>query len=402
MFRSIVLFALTLSTLCTYSQKLTESYYWAQAAIARNDLLEALNWADSAIADLPRQPEVWIKKGEVFYRANKPDSALVYFYGAEDIRDGSASIWLARCYSVLGNKTKTFEYLEKHLASQNKEFESAIKLDTAFLAVSNDARWSEIWLQEWYNRNELLAAEVAYHFSLGEWDFALDLLNERMDGRKARHSFYALRGKAFYNVGSYKAAEADFAQALKRNRRNHSYMFWLGKTLLAKGNHKKSERYFSQAIKQSGGEPEYYKYRAMAFASNQEYQRAYNDIKHYLQFYPNDKKAQLTNIDISIQLGRNIDALLTINNLIKREPNIWEYYKPRGLIYLKSKNWEIAELDFSKAIEMGGGNDKDLFLHRGNCRFYQNKTNKACTDWKQAIELGSFSAQELVYKNCKR
>ena len=138
------------------------------------------------------------------------------------------------------------------------------------------------------------------------------------------------------------------------------------------------------------------------FASNQEYQRAYNDIKHYLQFYPNDKKAQLTNIDISIQLGRNIDALLTINNLIKREPNIWEYYKTRGLIYLKSKNWEIAELDFSKAIELGGGNDKELFLHRGNCRFYQNKTNKACTDWEQAIELGSFSAQELVYKNCKR
>ena len=392
----VVLISIAISA---FSQKLPEQYYRAHAALQANNIGLAMQWIDSATIASPRQPSVWLKKGEIFYRNNLPDSALVYFAKAEAIRNGVASYWMARCYSLLGDTAKAFAELERHLSSTPKEFESTILLDTAFAQLKGSIQWKNLWLNHWYNNNELLAADVAYHFSRGEWDYAIDLLNERMHGRNVRHSFYALRGEAYYNIGSYKAAEADFTQALKRSRRNHSYMAWRGKSLAQLNKQRKAIRLLNQAIEQSGGEPEYIKSRAKAFASSQEYEKAFADIKAYLTFYPGDTQALSLNLEISLKANRNIDALLTANRLIKMEPERWQHYLTRGIIYMKSKNWEVAEIDLNRAIELGASS-KEAFLNRGSCRSYLGNRSGACADWKQAIKLGSFEAQELVYKYC--
>lgn len=399
MYRISIIFLFLVTATASFSQKLPESFYRSQAALENNKVEASLKWIDSAIVDSPRQPYIWLKKGEIFYHSNKLDSALKSFNHAEKIRNGIASYWIAKCYSLIGETENALSELEKHLSSTPKEFEATIQLDTAFLSIRNTEQWQGLWLKQWYNSNELLAADVAYHFSRGEWDYAIDILNERMYGRNVRHMFYALRGEAYYNIGSYKAADDDFAQALKRSRRNHSYMAWRGKSLSALGKHRKAIRLLNQAITQSGGEPEYFMARAKAFASNQEMGNALADIKHYLTFYPNSKVARLINLDVALQLNRNIDALLIVNRLIRDEPSEYDYYLTRGNIYSKSKNWEVAELDYNKAKELGA-NSKELFLSRGTCRFNSGNTSGACSDWKRAIELGSFRAQELVYKHC--
>ncbi|MDX9770026.1 MAG: tetratricopeptide repeat protein [Tenuifilaceae bacterium] len=392
----VVLISIAISA---FSQKFPEHYYRAQAAVQANHLDLALQWIDSATIASPRLPNIWIKKGEIFYLKSMPDSALAYFTKAETIRNGVAAYWMARCHSLLGDTTSALAELERHLSSTPKEFEATILLDTAFTPIKGTRQWQDLWLNHWYNNNELLAADVAYHFSRGEWDYALDLLNERMHGRNVRHSFYALRGEAYYSIGSYKAAEADFAQALKRSRRNHSYMAWRGKSLAQLNKHRKAIRLLNQAIELSGGEPEYIKARAMAFASSQEYDKAFADIKEYLTFYPTDTEALAINLDISLKANRNIDALLTVNRLLKLQPDKWQHYLTRGSIYIKSKNWEVAEIDLNRAIELGA-DSKEAFLWRGNCRFNLGNRSGACADWKQAVKRGSFQSQELVYKHC--
>jgi tetratricopeptide (TPR) repeat protein len=393
----ISLFLVTATT--AFSQKLPESYYRSQAALENNKVETALHWIDSAIVDSPRQPNIWLKKGEIFYHLNKPDSALKSFYHADKLRNGIASYWIAKYHSLSGDTVNAIAELERHLSSIPKEFEATIQLDTAFQSIRNTEQWQDLWLKQWYNSNELLAADVAYHFSRREWDYAIDILNERMHGRNVRHLFYALRGEAYYNIGSYKAADDDFAQALKRSRRNHSYMAWRGKSLSALSKHRKAIRLLSQAIAQSGGEPEYFMARAKAFASNQELDNALSDINHYLSFYPNCKEGMIIKLDVSLRLKRNIDALLIVNRLIKMKPDNYELYLTRANIYKESKNWEVAEIDYNKAKELGA-NSKELYLSRGTCRFNQGNSSGACSDWKKAIELGSFVAQELVYKHC--
>lgn len=400
MVRIFLLLALSISSLYSVAQKMPESYYRAQVALYHKNYTLAHQQIDSALIGSKKNPFVLIKKGEILFSQNSFEQALLYFEEANNIRSNIASLWEAKAYAMLNDTIAALAALERHLTSIQKVSEANIILDTGFVGLAKTPQWKKFWLKQWYNTNELLEAEVEYHFSLNEWELALDLLNEKMDGKKSRHQFYALRGKAYTAIGSYKAAEEDFAQALKRSKRNGEYMNCYGLALDKVGKHKKAIRLFNEAITNSGGNPVYYKHRAKAYSNSNDFERAFADVNYFLSYYPNCIDALLLSADIATKMGKNISALFSLGKLIKLDPSSWKYYAARANLYLSSKNWEVAEIDFSKAIELNP-KDKNLYLGRGTCRQNLGKQAQACTDWKQAVKLGSFEAQELIYKNCR-
>lgn len=394
------LILLCLLPMISGAQKLSESYFRADAAIYYHDYERAEYWIDSAISLNPRSPLLWLKKGEIQFRKQSFNEALTSFSNAEKFRIGIASYWLAKTYAMLGDTSNAFTELKRHLSIPSKETEANILLDSAFKSIKNTVQWKKIWKEEWYSSNEILFADISYLFSHNEWDHALDILNERMDGRRAGHRLYALRGEAYYHLESYNAAEKDFANALKRSKRNHIYMYWLSKAMLANGKKGKAIKLLNQAIDHSGGEPKYFKQRSIAFANSDEYSQAADDMKHYLSFYPSDGEATELLAEFSYKAGKFIEALFQLGKLIKNQPNNYRFLSMRADIYMKSSNWEMAELDLNKAITLYP-EDADVFLRRGICRFNRNSTNEACSDWHKAFSLGNFEAQELIYKHCR-
>jgi tetratricopeptide (TPR) repeat protein len=153
-------------------------------------------------------------------------------------------------------------------------------------------------------------------------------------------------------------------------------------------------------VDQSGGEPQYFRIRASAFASNLEYDKALEDIHYFLSFYPNEIDAMAKFAEYSMESGKLINALLQLGKLIKLDSTEPTYFNMRGKIYMKSSNWAMAEIDLNQAIKLNP-NNADAFLNRGICRYNQGETSSACSDWREAIKLGSFKAQEFVYKNCR-
>jgi predicted Zn-dependent protease len=382
------------------AQKLPTNYYRAQAAIDNCQLGVALQWIDSALIVSPRNPLLWMKKGEIQFLSKSYTESVNSFQTAESFRVGIASYWLARAYSMLNDKTNAFKELERHLSNNPKEIEAKILLDTAFNNINKSAEWSKLWLTDWYTTNERFISDILYQFSRNEWDYALDLLNARMDSRNARHQLYALRGEAFFNVGSFKSAKADFDQALKGSRRNHQYMAWNAKTLLDLNNGKGAIRFLNNAIELSGGEPAYFKLRARAFASEQNFEKAITDIKHYLTFYPKDFDAIASYAEYSMRYGKLIDALFQLGKLIAENPKEPRFYIMRAKIYIKSNNWKVAEMDLTESIKLNP-NNAESYLLRGNCNHNLGKKVEACSDWRRSQELGNFHAQELIYKHCR-
>jgi tetratricopeptide (TPR) repeat protein len=382
------------------SQKLPTNYYRAQAAIDNGKLDLALQYIDSTINISPRNALLWMKKGEIQYRSHSFKESIVSFQTAESYRSGIASYWLAKSYAMLNDHSNAFAELVRHLSNNPKEVEAKILLDTAFNGINRTIEWNKLWLTDWYSANDRFISDILYQFSRNEWDYALDLLNERMDRKNVRHQLYALRGEAFYNLGSYKSAKADFSQALKGSRRNHQYMAWLSKSLLAQNNSKRAIHYLNKAIDQSGGEPMYFNLRAQAFAGQQDFEKAINDIKYYLTFYPNDFDAVASYAEYSMAYGKLIDALFQLGKLIVENPREPRFYLMRAKIYMKSNNWTVAEIDLSESIKLNPYL-ADSFLLRGNCNSNLGKRAEACADWKRAQELGSFQAQELIYKHCR-
>lgn len=401
MHKLLVLLLLSFTATAGFTQKLPVNYYRGQAAMDNGDLKMAAIWLDSAITSNPRIPTLFVKRGEVYFRDKSYQQAIKMFQQAESLRNGVASYWLARTFAVLSDTTNTFLELEKHLSSPVKMSEPRIQLDTAFVNLRSTQQWKSLWMNSWYTPNELLLADVEYHFTRMEWNHALDYLNERMHGRSANHRLFALRGEAYFNIRSYKAAEADFAQALRRSRRNHGYMAWLARANIMQNKSKKAISLLNQAIEQSGGEPEYYKWRSQAFASDMQHGKAIDDIKFYLTFHPKNIEAIAMLAGYAFDSGRDIEALLQLGALIKIQPNIYQHYLMRAKIYVKSGHWAMAELDLNEAINLTKKN-ADAYLTRGICRINLGKSSDACSDFNSALKLGSFHAQELIYKHCRK
>ncbi len=399
--RFLVFVILTFLATASFAQKLPVSYYRGQAAIDNGDIELAAVWLDSAINSNPRIPNLFVKRGEVYFRSKNYPLAIELFQQAETLRNGVASYWLARTFAVISDTTNAFIELERHLSSPVRLSEPRIQLDTAFAKLRSTHQWRSIWLKSWYTPNELLLADVEYHFTRKEWNHALDLLNDRMHGRSASHRLFALRGEAYFNIGSYKAAEADFAQALRRSRRNHTYMAWLARANTVQGKAKKAISLLSQAIEQSGGEPDYYKWRSQAFATDLQYHKAIDDIKFYLEFYPKSIDAISMLASYAFESGRDIEALFQLGALIKLQPKVFQHYLMRAKIYMKSGHWGMAELDLNVVIELTQ-QSADAYENRGICLVNLSKRSEACNDFNSALKLGSYQAQELIYKHCRK
>lgn len=401
MYRFPIIFIFVYLAFGVHAQKLPESYFRGQAAIDNGAYELAIQWLDSAHNNNPRNPSILVKQGEAFFRTGNYTNALEAFQNASKIREGIATYWMARTYAMLLDTANVFLELEKHLSSSPKESEPSIQIDTAFSRYRETTHWKSIWLKSWYSNNETLIADVEYHFSRCEWNQALDLLNERMDGRSANHRLFALRGEAYFNIGSFKAAEEDFAYALKRSRRNYSYMAMRAKAQIKLEQHRKAIDLLNKSIELSGGDPKYFSLRSQAFAGNQQFTEAINDIKYFLTFYPNWINGIALLASYAYDGGKEIEALMQLGKLIKIQPKNAEHYLKRAKIYIKTGNWEVAEMDLTQAIALSQS-IAEAFLNRGVCRINMGKKLDACSDWNIAVKLGNFQAQELVYKHCRK
>ena len=75
------------------------------------------------------------------------------------------------------------------------------------------------------------------------------------------------------------------------------------------------------------------------------------------------------------------------------------YFQKKGSLYFDLDNYEKAERDYTKAIELGD-NDPISYFNRGLSKRLMEDSKGACEDWKKAAELGDKNAEELFNKYC--
>ena len=395
-----ILLSLALVVISASAQKFPKSFYRAQAALENGEFAQAISWIDSTLNSSTINESYWLKRGEVNYLSKNYQDALVDFLTADKYKNQFASYWLAKTYAQLNDTAKVFEQLRIHLETRGKESEATIQLDEAFDKIQNTSQWKRIWLTDWYSPAEKLAAEIEYLFDQESWTEAIEVLNQRIEGRSAGHQLYTFRGEAYYNIGSYKAAEADFSQAIDKSKRNHEYLIWHAKTLIKQEKFRKAIDDVDRAIELSGGKPEYFMIRSEAYAGESKFEEAASDLEFYLSFYPKNITAIEKYAFIAAEAGKNLTALSQLAKLIKTTPNEPKLYIQRAKIYMKSENWAMAEMDFAMSLDFNP-NNADVYIQKGLCRYYQGNSAGACNDWKNALRLGSFEAQELIYRNCK-
>lgn len=384
-----------------FSQK--NQYYWYRAVAFQENgnIPMALAFIDSAISQSPRSTEYILKKGELLFMSGYIEESLEEFKKGDGLKPGTASLGIAKVYAAKRNQESAISELNRYLAGNEKISEARIKLDPAFAELSKTKAWDVLWRNEWYNANERFFAEVEYLFSRSKWDDAVDAISKRLDRSKGNHRLYALRGEAYYNLGSYKSAESDFTNAIGRSRRNPGYLHWRAKCRLALRQHRAAANDFELALELSGGNPKVLPGLARAYAGLDRLDDALSALKRYLAFYPDDIENQFLLGKISYENSLYLDALFAFGRVIRKGMATAECFELRGIIYTKSGSWDLALADFTRAIELQPERTSALHL-RAETLIKQGKINQACYDLREAIDKGHFPSQELFHKYCRR
>ncbi|HPI45344.1 MAG TPA: tetratricopeptide repeat protein, partial [Tenuifilaceae bacterium] len=317
----VLLFAFGINSTRVNAQQMPEAFYRLQAAIDMQDRAKALQWADSCKALKPMRFQYLIGIGDAYLLNENYFDAIEFFQKAESTRTGSASYRLAKTHCTIGDTAKCFDWLRKNLESAQREKESIILLEGAFEKYHSSISWKNLWSKDWYTSLDKAIAEAEYLNANQNYEESLELLNTRIKGTKSRYTLYELRGDAYLNMNNPSAAADDYSIAYKKSRKNPLYLVKTAEAMIVKKQFPQAIKKLDEAIEKSGGNPKYHFARAKAYNEMNQQANGLQDIKYYLEFYPNDTKAIEFLSQSAYDAGQYVDALFALAKLSKTNPN---------------------------------------------------------------------------------
>jgi len=96
-----------------------------------------------------------------------------------------------------------------------------------------------------------------------------------------------------------------------------------------------------------------------------------------------------------IDAGYPKEAVDLLDLAIKKDPNYFEAYYNRGVVYYLMKNYKAAIDDLSKAISVDPKNST-AYASRGEVYETMKDSEKAIKDYKKAAQLGSRETQDYL------
>lgn len=93
------------------------------------------------------------------------------------------------------------------------------------------------------------------------------------------------------------------------------------------------------------------------------------------------------------------EAILDYKEVLKIDPTHPRAYGSMAALQIQLKDFPAAMESLNMQLQI---NPKDAvaLTNRGICYLVQGKTRIACSDWRQAENLGSREAESMLYKYC--
>jgi tetratricopeptide (TPR) repeat protein len=193
-----------------------------------------------------------------------------------------------------------------------------------------------------------------------------------------------------------KNALRDFDNALKIKSSESQYLFERAQILFDTKKYEKALIDYTLLIKKNKSDASFYKQKALIENELELFESAKNDIAIYLKFYPWDSEALFVAGKINLNDGDYFEALKYFNQSIEKDNSKPAYYEARGDAYFAVKTYEYAENSFSMALDLEPTGV--IYYKKGLCRLALNNVEGACADWKKAVKLGYFPAEDYLKK----
>jgi tetratricopeptide (TPR) repeat protein len=398
--KNLLLLLILLYPLSLNGQEKSHLLLKAKALVQSGKPDDAINLL-SSISINATDATIYLNRAEAYIATGDYSRAIDDFYSANKISPASGEYGLARIYALKGDAATSVYHLEQCLKSAFKKSEKDIMLDPSFFPVDNKAEWRQFWKKEWYTREEKGVSEIEYYVSTGNIDEAKTIfsgLSGEYSGKPV-----TLYGGALINVASAKYGDAikTLTSLLEEDADNEKYLRLLVKAQEASGNYAGASDTYTRIIDSAVPDPELLISRAECFRKTGEIDKAAENIREYLEIYPESVKAIGIAGRLESARGDNLKALEYFNRNVRLHPFDPQSYIDRGNSYFLSRSWDWAIKDYSMSLDLQPGN-AETWLSKGISLLNSGKINDACFDFRMSLSLGNRKATEYISRHCIR
>lgn len=392
----IILFWVFLSAGSIYGQQNVDYILKAKALRESGKPDQAISLLNGAING-SMDSGLFIERAEANILKGDYSGAISDFNEANRIKPLSGEYGLSRTYALKGDVSTALYHLGLSMNSPFKKAEKEVLLDQALSKLENRPEWRQFWKKDWYTSSEKSISEIEYYVSAGKLDESKDALNElRKSYNNDDDIIYA---EALINQASGKNGEVIKALSSSSNRGNEKFLRLLAKAQVAQNDPAGASSSYSELLGSGVADADLLLKRADCYRKTGESDKAMDDIKKYLEIYPDNGDALSLAGKVEVKSGDNLQALEYFSRNLKLHPNDPQVYVDRANSYFMAKSWDMAINDYSMSLDLKPDNS-DVWLNRGISLLNEGKVEDACHDFKKSFSLGNKRVADYISRNC--
>lgn len=283
-------------------------------------------------------------QGKLMYDEGKYNNAIEFF---------------TKEINTNGGTDLAFYYRGKS-AEKKREFQKAIKDFSRAIEINNELSGAHI------NRAVCYTRLKKYDTALKEFDKIIDYFKVGQDSTITKNIARAFNNRGlikFHHLKDTTAALVDYNKSISIGENYPNYLPYMNRGKL----------YFKQ----------------------KNYEKALKDLNSSISLNNNDSEAYYGRGQAKYHLGDIQNALVDTNAAIEIKANKWSYYNQRGIILNDLKKYEEAISDFTKAIEIS--NHEYAYNNRGFAHYKLGNLKQALLDCEKSLELNDKNGLAFYY-----
>lgn len=330
--------------------------YWAEQALVKGNLHEALKHYNRALQLSPQDSTLYESRADVRNQLKDFEGAILDYREALRLNPSSPvelQSKLARAYINLGDHHQYLNNFTEAIVN----YKQAVSVSSIIKPIALD------------RINEARLGEANLKLKSEEFLDAIKLHEEILSEENLSSSF---RDKVNLSLG------------------NVLYLY--GERLLKDGQLEKAVRSFDLAINQGNNSPNVYVSRGITLAQLGQLDKALKDLDQAI--YLDDKASGYYAVrgQIKATMGNQLGAIADFNQSIKLGNENFVVYLQRGKSYMKIQNYKAAVEDFNQVL-LNEENNEEALLQRGWSLYFMKNYPQAIVDFNEVIRINPERAE---------
>ncbi len=238
-------------------------------------------------------------------------------------------------------------------------------------------------------------------YDVGNYEGAIEDLNQVIESDPKNALAYNRRGDAYYRLGDYEQAQADSSQAISLNPQDANAYFDRGFAFSELGKYKEAIADYTQAIKLNSDNAYAYYGRGLARAQLKDNKGAIGDFSKAIALKPQYTEAYLQRGILRRRLKLRQGAIQDFDTVIKINPSDAKAYYQRGLTQSINKQKYAALKDYTDAINISP-KYIEAYLNRGDVYSDLGDKLEATEDYNTILQIDPKFIAAYIHRGIHR